>query len=422
MQSPKTSPSTPLRLACAAAILVATAASATDVDASITGLMQVRPTIVNAEDRSYVPFIALIGLRVADQNVWKLDEIKAELGAWGRLSVLSMGDNAADVDLAYVGIKAFDKHLALNLGRQFVTGGAVRAMQLDGLSADVRIPGNVGLSAFGGVPVIPRFALGRGTATWGGRLYWRPGWETEIGASYLELWDRPLGTGASEVARRDVGLDFRTFLFKRLSLSGLGVFSIPETRFSELTLNARVELPAAFELTGAVRHTSPDLFLPRTSIFAVFADTNRTEGALGLHWNGTAWSAGVDGRVIGFDDGLGYEVTGVVGFRPGRNTRTSLQVIRLADPANAYTRARLAGRHSIGQLTLALDLDGALFDNPINGRTAALQAQLTAKLGLPANFDVLVSGLAATDPLFTQRFEVLARLVYTFQLHTGGAR
>jgi hypothetical protein len=115
-------------------------------------------------------------------------------------------------------------------------------------------------------------------------------------------------------------------------------------------------------------------------------------------------------------------VTGVVGFRPGRHTRTSLQVIRLADPGNAYTRARLAARHTIGQLTLAADVDGALFDNPINGRTVALQGQLTAKLGLPANFDVLVSGLAATDPLFTQRFEVLARLVYTFQLHTGGAR
>ena len=423
MQSQKTSPSTPLRLACAAAILVATAASATDVDASITGLMQVRPTIVNAEDRSYVPFIALIGLRVADQNVWKLDEVRAELGAWGRLSVLSLGDNAADVDLAYVGIKAFDKHLAVNLGRQFVTGGAVRAMQLDGLSATVTIPGNVGLSAFGGVPVIPRFALARGSATWGGRLFWRPTWETEIGASYFELWDRPeFTTGASEVSRRDVGLDFRTFLFSHLSLSGLGVFSVPETRFSELTLNARVMLPAEFEITGAFRHTSPDLFLPRTSIFAVFAETNRTEGALGLDWNGHAWSAGVDGRVIGFEDGLGYEVTGVVGFRPGRNTRTSLQVIRLADPGNAYTRARLAARHSIGQLTLAADVDGALFDNPINGRTVALQGQLTAKLGLPANFDVLVSGLAATDPLFTQRFEVLARLVYTFQLHTGGAR
>jgi hypothetical protein len=403
------------RLACVAAVALASSASATDVEASVTGLMQARPTVVSGEQQTFLPFVAVLGLRVTEQRAWIFDELRAEFGAWGRLSVLDLGNSAADVDVASISVRLLDRRLGLNLGRQFVSGGAARALQLDGASAEVLLPAGFGLSGFMGVPVIPRFALARGDAVGGARAFWRHGWETEIGASYFELRDGGL------VGRRDLGLDFRTLLFTRLAVSGLGVFSLLETRFAELGLTAKLALGDTVDLTGAFRRSSPDLFLPRSSIFSTFAETNRTEGSLAVDWTPVrAWSFGVDGRVIGFDDGLGYEVQGQVGFRPGRGTRSSLQVIRLADPTNAYTRARIAVRQTVGNVTLSADVDGALFDNPINGRTTALQGQLTAKLALPANFDVLVSGLAATDPLFVQRFELLARVVYTFKLHTTG--
>lgn len=399
-----------------AASLLPAMAQATDVDASLTGLMEVRPTIVSAEERSFVPFIAQLGLRVSEKSLWKFDEVRVEVGAWGRLAVLNT-TNSGDVDVAYVSAKAFDKRFTLSLGRQFRSGGAARGLHLDGLAAEVVLPGNLGLSAFGGAPVIRRFALARGDAVWGARLFWRPTWETELGASYFELLD------VGYTARRDVALDFRTLLARRLSLSGLGVFSTLETRVAEADLRARWVVARQVELSGGVRHTAPDLFLPRTSIFSVFADVTRTEGLLAVDYTPTQRATlGIEGRAISVAEGLGYEALGTFGYAPSRDARASFQVMRLALPSNAYTRARLAGRRTFGNVTLAADVDGALFDAPINGRTTSLQGTLTAKLALPANFDLLVSGLAATDPLFQQRFEVLARLVYTFRIHTEGAR
>lgn len=397
-----------------AAVLAAQAAFAADVDASLTGLMQVRPTLQSAEEVSFMPFIAQLGLRVSEKKIWGFDDIRAEVGAWGRLSAMG-GTNAGDVDLAYVSARAFDKRLTVTLGRQFRSGGALRGLHLDGLAAEALLPGRVGLMAFGGVPVISRFALQQGDATFGGRLFWRPSWETEIGASYFELWN------VGYVARRDLGLDFRTLLARRLMLSGLGVFSALEARLAEADLNARWQVTDTVELYGGFRHTAPDLFLPRTSIFSTFADIERNEGSLGVYWSpDSRWSAGVDGKVLSIMEGLGYEASGQVGFRPSRDTRTTLQLVRLGLPSNAYSRARLAGRHTFNEkLTLVLDLDAALFDAPINGRTLSLQGQLTARLPLPANFELLVSGLAATDPLYKQRFEVLARVVYTFRYHSS---
>jgi hypothetical protein len=157
------------------AALLALPAAASTVDVSLTGVTQVRPTIQNAEERSFAPFVAQLGLKVREPTLWVFDDVRAELSAWGRLSLIDT-TSAADLDLAYLSAKAFDKRLTLTLGRQFRTGGAARALQLDGLTAEARLPANLGLTAFGGAPVISRFALAKGDATWGARLFWRPSW------------------------------------------------------------------------------------------------------------------------------------------------------------------------------------------------------------------------------------------------------
>lgn len=410
-------PSTPRRASWLwAALLLATPAAASTVDVSLTGVTQVRPTIQNAEERSFAPFVAQLGLKVREPQLWVFDDVRAELSAWGRLSLVDT-TSAGDLDLAYISAKALDKRLTLTLGRQFRTGGAARALQLDGLTAEARLPVNLGLTAYGGAPVISRFALAKGDATWGGRLFWRPSWETEIGASYFELMN------VGYTARRDVGIDFRTQFFRRLSVSGLGVMSLLEMRLAELDLNARFAASSKVEIIGNFRQTSPDLFLSRTSIFSTFADISRTEGGLGVGYTPTQqWNTMLDGRLLSISEGLGYDVRGSIGWQPTRNASAQLQVVRLGLPSNAYTRGRLAGRYTFGQVMLVGDIDAALFDAPINGRTTTLQGQVTARVALGSNFELLLSGLAATDPLFAQRFEVLGRVVYTFRHHTETSR
>lgn len=399
-----------------AALLLATPALASTVDVSLTGITQVRPIIQNAEERSFAPFVAQLGLKVREPTLWVFDDVRAELSAWGRLSLIDT-TGAADLDLAYLSAKTFNKRLTLTAGRQFRTGGAARALRLDGLTAEVVLPVNVGLTAFGGAPVISRFALAKGDAAWGSRLFWRPSWETELGVSYFELMN------VGYTARRDVALDFRTQFARRLVVSGLGVLSAMELRLAELDLNARFMVNQQLEVTGQFRQTSPDLFLPRTSIFSTFADISRTEGSLGLAFTPTQrWSAGLDGRVLSISEGLGYDVRAQVGYQPSRGSSATLSVVRFGLPTNAYTRGRIAGRVTFGQLMLIGDVDAALFDSPINGQVTTLQGQVTARVALGNNFDLLVSGLAATDPLFVQRYEVLGRIVYTFKHHTETSR
>lgn len=108
-------------------------------------------------------------------------------------------------------------------------------------------------------------------------------------------------------------------------------------------------------------------------------------------------------------------------MRPLRSTRATLQAVRLGLPDNGYTRVRLAGGHTLGLLTLSLDLDGFFLDQPVNGVKQSYTVAATGRLALPANFDVVVSGLFATDPFFQQRWEVMGRLVYTFKISTRSA-
>ena len=397
-----------------AAVTAATTALGANVDASLTGLIQGRPAIRAGEAQTILPFFAQLGLNASDITVGPVQDVRVGLGAWGRVNLTGDLQSAGDVDLAYVSGKLFDKHLTLTLGRQFRSGGAFRALHLDGGTLDVSLPGRLGFTVFGGAPVIPRFAVAKGDAAWGARLYWRPNWSSELGASYFEMMDH------GYTARRDVGIDARAELFRRLRVSGMAVLSALEGRFAEADISPTLRLTDAFELSAFFRHTSPDLLLPRTSIMSVFAQTDQNQGGLGLLWAPSGRiSAGIDGRLISIpNDPLGYEILAQGTVRPTKFTRATLEVVRLGLPDNGYSRLRLAGGASFGKLSLSLDLDGYLVDLPINGTRESFTASASARWALPWNFDVLVSGLYATDPFYQQRFEIIGRLIYTFKVST----
>jgi hypothetical protein len=398
----------------AAALTAATTAFGANVDASLTGLLQGRPAILAGEAQTTVPFLAQVGLNASDITMGPVQDVRVGVGAWGRVSLNGGEQSAGDVDLAYVSGKLFDKHLTVTLGRQFRSGGALRALHLDGGNLDVMLPGRLGFSIFGGVPVIPRFAAAKGDAAWGARLFWRPTFNTEIGASYFELLDH------GYTGRRDLGLDARAELFRRLRVSGMAVMSAIEGRLAEGDITPALRLNQDFELTAFFRHTSPDLLLPRTSILSVFAQTNQNQGGLGLIWAPAGMiSAAIDGRLISIpNDPLGYELLGQATLRPSRNTRATIEAVRLSLPDNGYTRLRLAGGATVGTLALSLDLEGYLLDLPVNGTRQSLTASATARLPLPLGFDAVVSGLVASDPFYQTRFEVIGRLVYTFKIRT----
>ncbi len=61
----------------------------------------------------------------------------------------------------------------------------------------------LGITAYGGAPVTPRFATRQGDVAGGGRVFWRRSFDTEVGLSFIEVLDCGL------VARQDIGADAR---------------------------------------------------------------------------------------------------------------------------------------------------------------------------------------------------------------------
>ena len=100
----------------------------------------------------------------ADGTDWFKD-IRIVARGWGRLTIGTSFDEhttAGDVDSFFVEGRMLNRHLLLRVGRQLMTGGAVRATQVDGITAEGVIAHGFGLQAWAGVPVQPRFSQASG--------------------------------------------------------------------------------------------------------------------------------------------------------------------------------------------------------------------------------------------------------------------
>src|SRR5213075_1240705 len=109
------------------------------------------------------------------------------------------------VDVAYLEGRLLDKRVLLRLGRQLITEGAARNVQLDGLFAGGQIWRGLGVEAYGGAPVMARFGASgignKGNALTGARVYWRQSFDAELGFSYVYALD------AGRLARSDGAID-----------------------------------------------------------------------------------------------------------------------------------------------------------------------------------------------------------------------
>src|SRR4051812_32369048 len=111
----------------------------------------------------------------ADGNEW-LQDVRIVARGWGRLTLGTAFDEhttAGDLDSFFVEGRLLKRHLLLRVGRQLTIGGAIRATQVDGLAAEGLFEKGIGLQAWAGVPVQPRFSQASGDFITGGRVFWR---------------------------------------------------------------------------------------------------------------------------------------------------------------------------------------------------------------------------------------------------------
>src|SRR5258705_9485226 len=214
----------------------------------------------------------------AEGNDW-LKDIRIVARGWGRLTLGTSFDDhttAGDVDSLFLEGRVLKRHLLLRVGRQLMTGGAMRATQVDGITADGVVAYGLGVQAWAGVPVQPRFAQAGGDFITGARGFWRHSFDSEEGVSYVYALRK------GYLARSDLGVDGSWTPIRAGTVSGRAQWVHAAERLAEARLQGLWQINKQVQVVGDVSRIAPDLFIDRSSIFAVFsAELRNQAGARG---------------------------------------------------------------------------------------------------------------------------------------------
>jgi hypothetical protein len=405
-------------LAAALAVSLPALAPAQTIDATAMTLLAGRQDPRDGTVHTVVPAYEDVWISARDLGIPGVDAAQIVVSGWGMVAGGDPidGDNlAGDLDLAFIEGKLFGRHLTVRAGRQLVSSGVARNVQVDGLDLVARGPLDLGLEVYGGLPVVPRFAYGHGQAVVGGRLFWRPALAFEGGVSFVQIFDDAL------TDRQELGADARVVISSKVTVTGLAAFSVIEERLSEASLRALWQPQRNLELTLEASRISPDLFISRASIFSVFAEETRDEGGATLYFRPLPrvrlWA---DGFVLNDDSGTG----GRGGLRAsfmldGANaTQIGVEGRILALPSSRYVQARLFGSHRFPhKITATLDCDSVWLDPQVNGQDLSLTFVGTLGWEFLPSWKAVVVGVTGETPLLEWRVEALAKLVYAFDYH-----
>lgn len=323
----------------------------------------------------YLPFYEMVQLNAKDFGVSGLS-VQASL--WGRLNLVDtpLHEDFAtgDVNILLMQYIAPRKHmlegLSLRLGRQFVASGPSAYDQIDGLWMQYKTPWRFSVAGHAGLNTGIRFlrqpwALNQndlkygGNFTAGGHVKVFPIQGVTLGASYRHLrYD-------NEVAFNELGWNAGTSLIPRVRMSTDGTFDLTAERIKELRAMASVNITRKITANGGYRYTQPDLFIPRTSIFAVFSNQDHQEAFMEAHYSPEHWlNFEFDGGLLFFGEtctsgtmGGGYcddneiefrgEIRANMRFGAMYQHRVTLVGERYGAPDGGYTRGRIAERSQL---------------------------------------------------------------------------
>jgi hypothetical protein len=205
--------------------------------------------------------------------------LSAEAVVWtGGGAVPGSDDAIGDVLVVAVRGKTLDGRLAGTVGRFVETLGAIRPLHIDGGAARVRLPFELDLEAFGGVPVVPHLMTSR-TFDWatGGRVARRLGDWGSVGVAYMQQRDD------GRVDTEEVGVDAGMALGRRDDVGAKLAYDLANPGVAETTITAsdkrgslRTELYASYRASSHL--------LPATSLFSVLGDIPSEHAGTTVTW------------------------------------------------------------------------------------------------------------------------------------------
>ena len=205
--------------------------------------------------------------------------LSAEAVVWMGGGAVPGGDDAiGDVLVMAVRGRTADGRFAGQVGRYVQTLGAIRPLHLDGAAARVRLPYQLDLEAFGGIPVLPHLMTSR-TFDWatGGRVSRRIGDFGSVGVAYMQQRD----DGRLDI--EEVGVDAGAALGKRDDIGAKLAYDVANPGVAEATISASDKRGALrTELYASYRAASH--LLPATSLFSVLGDIPSEHAGTTLTW------------------------------------------------------------------------------------------------------------------------------------------
>jgi hypothetical protein len=204
-------------------------------------------------------------------------------------------------------------------------------------------------------------------------------------------------------------------------VSGLAQWSLAELRLAEARLQALWQVNRKVQLVADVQRTEPDLFIDRSSIFAVFSEEMRNEAGAEVVWRPLQpVSLEADYHWLNVEGGHGYRMGARATYRTPYGSSYGAELRLLDQPDNGYTLARLFGIRKLRQdITLTVDLDGYWLKQVVNAHTQSLVGTVTAGWAFRPNWEAMLAGSLGTTPYFETRTELVARVTYRFGLPGG---
>ena len=400
----------------------------------------------------HLAFYELVNLRARDLG---LRGLSLTTSAWGNVQALDLIDDRAtgDVDILALEYSApADSILAglmVTAGRQLVALGPSILEQLDGGTIAYRSAIGLDVALFGGAVTGVRFtrqpwpqlddddAYGYNWVL-GGRLGYRFRDIVAIGASYRH---KRFG---DEVAFNEVGWDLLVMPLDSLELLSNGAVELTSGRLKEARAGLRFTILDDLEAGAGYRFVTPDLYIPRSSIFAVFSDQENQQAYVETFWSPLRWldlAAEVDLRIYGetctngtiggeaCDDNeleVSAELTGTLRLGPRRQRKLAVEVERVGAPDGGYTRVR-AGASSplFWRLSAMADLDVYMLDAHDHGGASGQAHEDTSygiygraylSMAILDGLSIMAGGGGMTSPQFTRAGSFMVRLRWDWEM------
>jgi hypothetical protein len=201
----------------------------------------------------------------------------------------------ADVMILTLHLREPHGFAELRGGRFIFATGAIRPLQIDGVSGLVRSPWGTTIEAMGGIPTMPQ-AIPRANEWAGGaRIAQSVASRASVGFSYFRRQSQ------SDRVTEEVGVDLATMPASFLDLAGKGAYDLLSSGLAEASVSSVFRFsPWRVEIFGS--HRSPGRLLPATSLFSVLGDFPAQTMGSSIRWDAAPrldLFASVAGQMVG---------------------------------------------------------------------------------------------------------------------------